>query len=263
MQDMVEYLEGLVGRDFSGERIYTNMTISVPGNTDRLVQSEGWMDYHNINSWYLNGSTKVCYSWSDIAAGKYDAWWTAQAQSIEAWGYPVYLSFTHEPTVDSSSHPQCGTAPEYQAAYDHLVQLFASQGVTNVKWVWTLTASTFKGGNGGPTAWEPSSYDIVGVDGYNHAYKWRTPQDIFQAAEDFARVHGKPLLVGEIGCDEITGNPQAKADWITAAAQMFKSWGDVLAIMWTNTDNGGTYWLDSSPEALAAFTAAGQDPYFK
>jgi hypothetical protein len=31
--------------------------------------------------------------------------------------------------------------------------------------------------------------------------------------------------------------------------------------MWTNSGNGGNYWLDSSPEALAAFKTAGLDPY--
>ncbi len=172
------------------------------------------------------------------------------------------MSFTHEPGVNTQQHPLCGTPGEYRAAYDHVVQVFRSEGATNVKWVWTLTSSTFNGANGGPTAWEPASYDYVGVDGYNHSYKWRSPQEIFQAAENFAKLRGKPLLIGEIGCDELSGNPQAKAGWITEAANFFKSQGDAVAIMWTHTGNGGDYWLDSSPQSLAAFAAAGRYPYF-
>jgi endoglucanase len=262
MQDMISYLEGLIGRQFSSQRIYTNMSLNVPMGTDLAAQAQGIVDYHNINSFWLNGNTKTCDSWASVAAGTYDSWWITQAQNIKAWGYPVYLSFNHEPTVDSPTHPSCGTAPEYIAAYDHVVQLFAAQHVTNVKWVWTLTASTFNGTDGGPTAWEPSHYDVVGVDGYNHAFKWRTPQDVFQTAEDFARSRGKPLLIGEIGSDEQTGNPMGKANWITQAAALFKSYGNVVAVEWTNTGTGGNYWLDSSPQALAAFTAAGRDPYF-
>ena len=110
---------------------------------------------------------------------------------------------------------------------------------------------------------EPSSYDIVGVDGYNHVHRWRSPAEIFQSAEDFAVSRGKPLLIGEIGCEEQPGDPSAKAGWIRQAASLFRSWPDVRAIMWSNTGGGGgDFWLDSSPQALAAFTAAGHSrPY--
>jgi hypothetical protein len=131
-----------------------------------------------------------------------------------------------------------------------------------VTWVWTLTAGTFAGGNGGPGVWEPSRYDVVGVDGYNRADDWETPEQVFRSAHDCATSVGKPLLVGEIGCDELPGDPQAKADWIGQAAAMIKSWGDMKAVMWTNTGNGGDFWLDSSPEALVAFATAGHAPYF-
>ncbi len=260
---MTRHLEFQIGRAFSGQRIYTNMATTLPTTTDLLVANEGGLDYHNINSWFVDANGKnVCYSWAGIASGALDSWLITQAKNIRAWGYPVFMSFTHEPSVNSSNHPQCGTPDEYRAAFDHVVQVFAAQGATNVKWVWTLTSSTFNGANGGPDVWEPSHYDYVGVDGYNHGNRWQTPQQIFQAAEDFAVSRGKPLFVGEIGCDELPGNPQAKADWITQAAALFKSYGNVKAIMWTNTGNGGTWWLDSSPEALAAFAAAGKDPYF-
>lgn len=259
-QDVTRYIESLVGRSFGGQRIYSNMSYSLPEKDDLHVASEGGVIYHNINSFYLDASgNKVCRPWADVAAGVYDPWWIGQAQNIKAFAYPVLLSFNHEPTVDAPNHPLCGTPDEFRAAYDHLVQLFADQGVTNVTWVWTLTAATFNGQKGGPTAWEPSRYDIVGVDGYNRASKWRTPQEVFQAAEDFSRLRGKPLLVGELGVEELPGNPSAKADWIRAVAEMFKSFGNVTAIMWSNDT---PYWVDSSPQALEAFIAAGQDPYY-
>ncbi|MBA3690960.1 MAG: hypothetical protein H0W82_06060 [Actinobacteria bacterium] len=262
-QAMIAWLEGQIGRTFGGQRLYTNMTLALPMSIDKSVQAQGKLDYHNVNSWYLDSSgNKVCYSWADIAAGKYDAWWSQQALNLKAWGYPVLFSFTHEPTVNSANHPQCGTPSEYRAAYDHVWQIFQDRSVTNVTWVWTLTSATFNGANGGPTAWEPVHYDYVGVDGYNHASRWRSPAEIFQTAEDFARLRGKPLLVGEIGSDEMAGHPTAKADWLKQAAAMFKSYGNVKAIMWTNTGNGGDYWLDSSSESLAAFASAGMDQAF-
>jgi hypothetical protein len=262
-QDMITWLEDQVGRTFGGQRLYTNMDLNLPMSIDKSMQQQGKLDYHNVNSWTLDGAgNKICYSWSDIAAGRYDEWWTRQALSLKAWGYPVLLSFTHEPSVDSVNHPQCGTPSDYRNAYDHVWKIFNDQDVTNVSWVWTLTASTFNGANGGPAVWEPTHYDYVGVDGYNHADRWRSPNEIFQTSQDFAVLRGKPLLIGEIGCDEMPGNAQAKADWLTEAAELFESYGDVAAIMWTNTGNGGDYWLDSSAQAFAAFALAGRGASF-
>jgi hypothetical protein len=256
---MVNNLEGQIGRTFSGQRIYVNMNAPFPDQADVLVKSQGGLIYHNFNSWYVNGSgQKICYRWSDIVAGKYNAMLTTMAQQVKAFNYPVYMSFTHEPTANVPNHPQCGTAPEYRAAYDHVWTVFQSQGVTNVTWVWTNTASVFQGQQGGPGAWAPAHYDVVGVDGYNHASKWRTPSYMFGPPEAYV-AHGKGLLIGEIGCDEVSGNPAAKASWYTSAASLFHGWGNLVAVMWTNTNNGGDYWIDSSTPGLNAFAAAAQN----
>jgi hypothetical protein len=255
-QQVIRQLELEIGRNFGGERIYTGMDSNLPTELDRELASKGQVIYHNFSSWIHRGSRKVCIPWADIASGTQDAWLITQARNIRAWGYPIFLTFTHEPTIDNPVHPQCGSPEEYRAAFDHVVHVFDMQGATNATWVWTLTAATFSGASGGPTAWEPSHYDVVGVDGYNHARRWRSPDEIFQSAQDFAALRNKPLLVGEIGCEELPGDPNGKADWIAQAAALFRSWHDVRAIMWTNSGGGGFFWLDSSPQALAAFAAA-------
>lgn len=255
-QRVIQQLELEIGRDFGGERIYTAMDSNLPTELDRELASRGQVIYHNFSSWIHRGARKVCIPWADIASGTQDAWLITQARNIRAWGYPIFLTFSHEPTVENAAHPQCGSPEEYRAAFDHVVHVFDMQGATNATWVWTLTAATFSGANGGPTAWEPSHYDVVGVDGYNHARRWRSPDEIFQPAQDFAASRHKPLLVGEIGCEELPGSPNGKADWITQTAALFRSWHDVRAIMWTNSGGGGDFWLDSSPQALTAFAVA-------
>ena len=57
--------------------------------------------YHNINSFHPGAGKKACYPWSDIAAGRWDAMLAQRADESRQWGYPVIMSFTHEPTVDS------------------------------------------------------------------------------------------------------------------------------------------------------------------
>lgn len=261
-EEQIQLLEAQVGRNFSAQRVYTNMNGRLPTKTDVLVASRGWLLYHNINSFHPMNGEKVCYQWSDIATGRYDSMLIDRANEVREWGYPVIMSFTHEPNVDNPNHPLCGTASEYQAAFDHVVRIFDQQDATNVTWAWVLTAANFNGADGGPAVWEPQHYEIVGVDGYNHASTWRSPRDIFQAAADFAQSRGKPLMIGEVGCEERSGDPSAKANWITGAAALFKSWRDVNVVFWTHTGNGGEWWLDTSPQELAAFAAAGQDPYF-
>jgi WD40-like Beta Propeller Repeat len=256
-QEIVDTLEGQIGRPFTGQRIYENMDAPFPDPIDQLVKSEGGLIYHNFNSWYVNGSgQKICYRWSDIVAGKYNALLAAMARDVKAFDYPIYLSFTHEPTANVPNHPRCGTAAEYRAAYDHVWTVFHNQGATNVTWVWTNTAAVFQGQQGGPDMWAPAHYDVVGVDGYNRSFKWRSPSYVFGPVEAYARAHGKAILIGEIGCDELRGKPTAKADWYTTASAMFRGWDNLVAVLWTNTDNGGLYWIDSSSQALKAFAAA-------
>ncbi len=259
--EQIQRIESEIGRPFGAQRVYTNMNESLPTRTDVLVARQGRILYHNFNSFRPLNGQKVCYRWSDIAAGRWDTMLIKRADEIRAWGYPVIMSFTHEPNVNSSVHPSCGSASEYQAAFDHVVTIFEQQGATNVSWAWVLTAANFNGADGGPAAWEPQQYDIVGVDGYNHAGSWRTPQDLFQTAEAFAVSRGKPLMIGEVGCEERPGDPTAKAGWVTAAAALFSSW-NVDVVFWTHTGNGGQWWLDSSAQALNAFAIAGQNPYY-
>lgn len=260
-EQQIQRVESEIGRPFGAQRVYTNMNQSLPTETDLLVGSQGRILYHNFNSFRPVNGHKVCYQWSDIVAGRWDNMLINRANEIRQWGYPVIMSFTHEPNVDSANHPLCGTASEYQAAFDHVVAIFEQQGATNAAWAWVLTAANFNGADGGPAAWEPQNYDIVGVDGYNHAGTWRSPLDLFQTAEAFAASRGKPLMIGEVGCEERSGDPTAKADWITAAAGLFRSWS-VNVVFWTHTGNGGEWWLDSSSQALNALAVAGEDPYF-
>ena len=262
-QEQIQKLESEIGRQFGAQRVYSNMNRGLPTPTDVLVRNEGRILYHNINSFHPVGGRKLCYRWSDIAAGRWDAMLVERANEIRDWGYPIIMSFTHEPNVNTAVHPLCGTASEYQAAFDHVVSIFDQQGATNVTWAWVLTAANFNGADGGPAVWEPQRYDIVGVDGYNHVTNtWRTPLELFRSAEAFALSRGKPLMIGEVGCEERPGDPTAKANWITGAATLFASWR-VAVVFWTHTGNGGEWWLDSSPQALSAFAAAGRDPYFR
>jgi Tol biopolymer transport system component len=255
--EVTRQLEGEIGRDFTGQRIYQNMTTArVPTPDMERLASIGGYIYLNINSFTRVNGRSVCALWADVAAGRYDGRWAQIAQEIKNFGYLIHLGYHHEMTNDSVHHPVCGTAADYRRAYNHLHDLFTRLGVTNVQWVWAPTASAFNLG----VAWryQPSHYDVLGVDGYSRTSGWRTPAQIFVTAHRFAMAHDKALLIGEVGCDEYPRSPMRKALWIQSAAGMFHGWSDLQAVLWTNTGaKNYRFWLDSSRPSITLFTMAG------
>ena len=186
----------------------------------------------------------------------------------------MYLAFNHEPENDS---PRCGTAAEYRAATSRIINLFHANGATNVSWVVTLMAPTFHGRNGGPHNWLPSTYDIIGVDGYNRwpcypGHGRKTFLDLFGATHAFAVAAGKPMAIGEFATLEATacssrGDPGAKAAWIRNAANWIETWGNVVFCAYSHvfaTFRGSpmAFWFTTSAQSLSAFRSMGASTYF-
>jgi Tol biopolymer transport system component len=256
--EVIATLESEIGRHFNGRRIYQNMsTAHVPTPAMTELAGRGGYIYLNINSFTINSQGQsVCARWADVAGGRLDAQWTQIANEIKGFGYTVHLSFHHEMTANNAHHPACGTASDYVAAYNHLWTLFQRLGVANVRWVWTPVASAFMQGKA--LQYVPAHFDVVGVDGYSRAGVWRWPSQIFAAAHSFATARHKPFMIGEIGCDDISGNPDLKATWYREATALFRGWSDLSAVMWTNTGSKGhSFWIDSSAESLAVFRQVG------
>jgi Tol biopolymer transport system component len=255
---VIATLENEIGRHFNGRRIYQNMTTAkIPTPAMTKLANRGGYIYLNINSFSINSQGQsVCTRWADVASGRHDARWTQIADEIKAFGYMVHLSFHHEMTANNPHHPACGTSSDYVRAYDHIWALFQRKGVANVRWVWSPVASAFMQGNA--LRYMPPHFDVVGVDGYSRGGSWRWPAQIFAAAHSFAVWHHKQFMIGEIGCDDISGNPDLKGAWYRSATTMFRGWSNLAAVMWTNTGSKGyDFWIDSSAESLAVFRQVG------
>jgi hypothetical protein len=266
--------ETLIGRPLAITRHYLTWNIPLPGSTIRWTASAGHIPYV---AWHATKKGNVAVPWASITAGVEDAWITTQAVAIRDAGFPMYLTFHHEPEDDQAN----GSAADFVAAYDHVRGIFDANGVTNVTWVVTLMATTYGGGHGGYDQWLPANFDLLGVDGYNRhpcianlaKHPWNPFEVIFADAHDASVSSGIPLIVGENGCVEAydcgdtTGDPAAKAQWIADEGTTLKSWPEVKAILYSHTTcrhNGFPmeYRVDSSPSSLAAYTALGMDPYF-
>jgi len=214
-------------------------------------------------------------STTSINNGSQDAYITAQANRLKNLGSPVILRYFHEPegayrkTIVSS-------AAAYIAAWRRARLLFATAGATNVVWMFTTTAYSFRVVPAtSPQAYYPGNdhVDWIAADGYNFApgkpgAKWNNFQTIFGKWYAWASTMPKPLMVAEYGVMEDPAIPNRKAAWydemratVTTSMPLIQG---VVAWSTTNTKEGNVYnWnVDSSPSALAAWKAMGDDPYF-
>ena len=270
----VAAFETTIGRPLAITRHYLTWNISLTTSNIQRSVAAGHTPYI---AWHATKKGNTAIPWSSIVAGTEDAWIVTQADALRRVGFPVYLTFHHEPEDDAAN----GTASDFAAAYDHVRAIFDAEGVTNATWIVTLMATTYGGGHKGYAAWMPSRFDLLGVDGYNRnpcisspqKHPWKSFQEIFSDAHSAAVATGIPLFIGENGCVEqydcgnTVGDPNAKAQWLADECATLKSWPEVRAVLYSHTScrhNGYMmeYRVDSSAASLAAYSAFGQDSNF-
>jgi hypothetical protein len=208
--------------------------------------------YLNINSYRIIDGKKSAICWRSVADGLRDADIRAWISRLKAVDYHrIIVTFNHEPTVfQSPNQPKCQSdnASSYKSAFDHVYHMFRRAGL-DYRFAFVTTASQFR--TGGARAFMPmGDFQVVGADGYNRfRNRFRTPGHIFSPVHRWAVNHRMPLLIGEIGCVSTAKT----ATWVTSAAALLKSYGDVVAVNWNNSHK---YRLDQRTDSWLAFLAA-------
>jgi uncharacterized protein YfaP (DUF2135 family) len=219
--------------------------------------------------WHIAAGRIPLISWngtftSEIASGAHDALIRERADAVKALGAPVFLRWFWE--MDGRKKADWAQSPtDYIAAWRHIHAIFAERGATNAVWVWCPNASAFASGEA--PQWYPGDayVDWVCGDGYNWAPgragdDWRPLAQIFRAFHAWGMAQGKPMMIGETGVQE--RDPGEKPAWFAQAlAQLQTDLPGVAAVVYFDSDNPYPWWLDSSPESLAAFAAVARDPY--
>jgi hypothetical protein len=252
--------EELIGRKMAINRVYYTWDEQFPTIHEEWLKAEGRIP---LLSWKTSAGDVPIVQWTDVASGMYDATIDARAEDIKAYGGPILFIFHHEPETE-------GEPEDFIAAYQHIQDRFRAAGVTNVSYVWTLLAYTFRAERA--DQWYPGDdyVDIVGADGYNWfgclpggaEDEWMSFAEVFGAFHDFGVAHDKPMIIAEYGSQEDPDVPGRKAEWITEAAATLKSWPEVKGVSWYNNDAQCVWYVDTSETSLAAYVAMGQDPYF-
>ena len=193
------------------------------------------------------------------------------ADTIGARGTQTYFGFVHEP--ESSDSAKYGTAPQYIAAYQHVVDIMRTQDVSNVSYVWQMTAYGFvRKGAGNVNNYYPGDnyVDYVAADAYNwdgcvSGSNERDLSDITNPVLAFAEAHDKLAMLAEFGSQS---GPQ-RAAWLNAAQQYFiANRSELVAAFYfdrppTTTNGAACNWsLTSTPDINAFQAIANDTTYF-
>lgn len=190
--------ESQIGRKLALDMVYHDFLTRFPGR--------GGLDD------YANGRIPV-YSWdcglsnAQVAAGAADTTLRLQAQSIAAYGWPIFvrymwdmnlseLALSRSACYDRSTDGFSGyfSPTEFIAAWQHIRQIFTQEGAVNAVWLWSVS----DGGNPiGPYYPGNSQVDWVGMDVYDSTGAAFGPT--FSTMYNVLATYNKPIMISETG----------------------------------------------------------------
>ena len=245
-------VDGTVSQAAKGENVarhvYGQLTRSVP-NARMVTMGITGLTYASVAAAAPGSAT-----YNDIVR------W---ADTIKARGTQTLFGFVHEP--EANDQARFGTATQYIAAYQHVVDIMRAQDVPNISYVWQLTAYGFvrKGDHNAANYYPGDNYvDYVAADAYNwggcvsHS-SWRDLSAIADPVLAFAEAHDKLAMLAEFGSQS---GPQ-RAAWLDAAQQYFIANRSELAAAFyfdrppTTANGAGCNWSLTSSADIAAFRA--------
>jgi hypothetical protein len=219
----------------------------------------------------------------EVLAGEHDAYIDQFARDAKAFNRPVLMRFLHEFNGNwyvwsgNKNGREAGGPERVVAVWQYVVDRFRQVGADNVKWLWVphgpSTDRSEEPWNKVENYWPGDDYvDWIGLDGYNFypVDPWggqrplRRFDDCFRALYDDCAALGKqPMMIAEFGTGEFESEGFDKAAWIEDAFRKIKTdYPRVKIFTWFNINKELDWRVNSSPEALAAFQKAMEDPYY-
>ena len=249
-----------------------------------------WMETWDVEHGRIPLVGWGCTDSDKVNSGGWDDVIRRTAQIMKAFGHEFFMRYCWEMDGDRKQWEVKG--PEkFIAAWRRMHGIFQEEGATNVIWVWTPNAAGFKDKRKYTDNQPPAPFfypgdeyvDWIASDGYNWGVskrdqgdRWRHVVEIFDEFMVFARQHPKPIMIGEYGAQEQPSDPEAKPHWFRVAHDTFQDkprtpecpwcgvYSDVAAIVYFDVNYGkhGDWRIMSSPESLAAYKVAADDPWF-
>ncbi|GAA1459085.1 hypothetical protein GCM10009603_15570 [Nocardiopsis exhalans] len=275
--DDVRALESAVGRDM--DIVYTWRGIdqpNVPGERELRMIAEGRFVHTNIEARRFTRPGHPDISYRSIINGEFDSSLRSQARAIAELDVPYFVTFDHE-ADGKNRYNKRGTPAQFVRSWQHIVDLYRSEGADNVIWVWNVTG--WPGNmNRLPGLWPGNDYvDWISWEAYNMTgcdkmNNW-THVDSFEDAlaptyewiQEEGPKHGidptKPVMIGEMGTTDI--GPRETLKWYTDVPDVLKRYERVRAVkLWdSKVGDGCDFRIQANEYARRGFERAGQDPY--
>jgi Glycosyl hydrolase family 26 len=247
----VDSLQKTIKRRLDIVHIYLTQNGQFPTSSDLAFVNQGST---LLVSWALNNSRAV-------AKGKYDVSIIERAREIKKIGKPVFLEWRWE--MDRPNlKAQVGTPAEYIAAWKHIREVFAQQGVTNVAWVWCPTSKGFTKGTAGAYYPGDSEVDWICADAYPPAGPLSPFATVAGPFLRWAAHHpSKPVMIGEYGVPGVY-SPAERAQWLRAAGRTVAANRQIKALVYFDGPGAGQSTDVLSGGPLQAFAGIAGDSYF-
>jgi hypothetical protein len=200
-----------------------------------------------------DGINQPDYSLASIIDGDHDSYIQSWAEAAKAYGKPLLIRFAQE--MNGTWYPWSeqvnGNSPgEYVEAWQHVHNIFAEDGVTNVKWVWSPNVVGSGASSDLAELYPGNAYvDYVGIDGYSY------PIDGCPAASELFgptlaitnQLSDRPAMIAETGidtaCSSQTSLMASLLNWASANPR-------IIALTWFDRDTAiENYSLTSSIES--------------
>jgi beta-mannanase len=225
--------------------------------SDKIYQTFGANSPAIILTWQpMNGKMPGCTKnygrsmpLSEITAGACDNYIRHFAREIKVRPQRYLIRFGHEMNISDTpwwpgNYGQDARA--YVQMYRHVYNVFMSENVTNVEWVWSPNMASYP-----VVAWNERNQYYPGDEYVNwiamSGLNWNTPwywfTDIYDSSfysyslKDAACRYAKPQLLAEFGSVEGPGGDKTKAAWIADAYQKIPQYPFMRGVFWFN-DSG-------------------------
>jgi len=206
------------------------------------------------------GVNQPKFSLDKIAAGEFDEYIRTWAIALRGFGRTINLRPMHE--MNSNWYPWAGSvngnSPAlYVQAWRRMHDIFAQNGATNVRWVFSPN-NVDVGGQRMEAFYPGAGYvDVLAVDGYNWGSTapgnggWQSFSRVFKGAyKRLSKLGSQPIWIAEVGSAPEGGN---KAAWVRDMFAKAKKMKRLKAILWFNEDKEQDWRADSSHKVAAAF----------
>lgn len=197
----------------------------------------------------------TCAAMTDIVAGKYDSQLRAQAATTKTIPATIYVrlfpEFSNHPAGHNCANPT-RSPTLYIGAFDHVVSVFHSTGVINVKWVYAPYGGSWEDGTAAKSYPGSQYVDIIAEDEYNMGVTPENfPADIC-VSKDAASL-GKPEIVTETGAI----GEALQAQWLGSVRAVCPNLYALLYFDADGKNSNGSYVI-SDPASFAALRALAQ-----